>query len=90
MTNVVFAFTCKDGFVRDFRVPGAVFGCSQAYEEFAPERRQYEAAVAAYSADRDELMLAETLLALPGFDHADVDWHLARPGARQSAQFVAF
>jgi hypothetical protein len=49
--SVHYIFETKAGRVTDFRLPGAIFQTRAAYEEFAPESRLYEAAVATYAAE---------------------------------------
>ncbi len=61
MTNVLFVFETKAGRVTDYRLPGAIFHSRQAYNEFAPERRAYEAAVAAYAAAIEQAAIKETI-----------------------------
>lgn len=85
--NVHFVFETKAGRVTDYRLAGAVFESRQAYEEFAPERRAYEAAVAAYAEDSGaDLELRVDLSAL-GYSADDIEWHLANPGARLAADY---
>ncbi|TCU68239.1 hypothetical protein EDE08_109364 [Bradyrhizobium sp. R2.2-H] len=85
--NVHFVFETKAGRVTDYRLPGAIFHSRQAYNEFAPERRAYEAAVAAYADDPcADLELRVDLSAL-GYSTDDIEWHLATPGARLAADY---
>lgn len=90
--NVHFVFETRAGRVTDYRLPGAVFNGARAFAEYADERRAYEAAVAAYAAspvitEEAEFHLRISLWEM-GFDEGDIAWHLANPGARQSAEFT--
>lgn len=88
MMNVVYDFRTREGLIMDFRIPGASFGCRLAYEEFAPERQLYEAAVITYAADRDEWALREALRSFPDLQQDDVEWHVANPGGRQPMHYM--
>ncbi|MGK7058058.1 hypothetical protein AB4853_16475 [Bradyrhizobium sp. 1050_B9_N1_2] len=59
--NVHFIFQTKAGRVTDYRLPGAVFEGRRAYEEFAADRRAYEAAVAAYAAAMEPAAIKEAI-----------------------------
>jgi hypothetical protein len=113
--NVHFVFETKAGRVTDYRLPGAIFHGRAAYDEFAPDRQLYEAAVASYAneiqpaaiklavefqrslgfsttpravrGDAKESLRID-LLALGYGEEADIQWHIANPGKRQSMLYA--
>ena len=71
----------------DLTLPGAFFKSLAGLQHYTPERRAYEAVLAAFERHGDADALAIDLAEL-GHDGESIDWHLANPGRRLEELFL--